>query len=291
MKLVPEHCVGCSMQQVVRNGKAAGASDKEIEEVIKLTMKYIADNIDDITPAHVATFFNRIFKENHPHKDPYIDIKRKHNEEVMQIMPFIEEEMKKSENPVQFALKCAAIGNSIDMGIFEEIDVNELIDEIKNKDLSIDNSDEIERRLRSNKQTILYICDNAGEIAFDTLFIKYASSWGHKIYTCVKGGPILNDATVNDAIQVGLDKYSEIITTGVDELGVIMDHTSDEFKEIFNKADIVISKGHANFETLYGVEREIFFILKTKCKPVADYCGVKVNSIIIERMEKGANVW
>ncbi len=290
MKLVPEYCIGCSMQQVIRNGKAAGASDSEIERVMKLTMKYIADNMDDITPAHVATFFNRIFKENHPQKDPYIDIKKKHNEEVMEIIPAIEKEMDKSNRPVQFSLKCAAIGNSIDMGIFEEIDVNELIEEIKNKELSIDNSDEIERRLKGEKQTILYICDNAGEIGFDTLFIKYASSLGHDVYTCVKGGPILNDATVDDAIQVGLNKYSKIITTGIDELGVVMDHTSDEFKNIFNKADIVISKGHANFETLYGIEREIFFILKTKCTPVANYCGVDVNSIIIKRMEKGAAV-
>ncbi len=284
MKLDLRYCVPCSFRQVVRNGRASGASEEEITEAIKETAKFLIQDLD-ITPAEVATFFNRRFKEKHPIKDPYKEIRFAHNKEVLEVLPLIEKKMNELDNPLQFALKVSAIGNSIDMGIFENIDINELLKEIENKNIAIDHSDDILKRTESKRNRILLIADNSGEIAFDLLFVKYASLRGHDIYVSVKGGPILNDAIIYDAIQVGMDKYANIITTGVDELGVIMKNVSEEFRQIFDTADIVISKGHANFETLYGNEREIFYILKTKCKPVADYCGTEVGDIIIKRIE------
>ena len=283
MKMNLRYCIPCSFKQVVRNGRVSGASENEIEEAIRLTSAYLKKNTN-ITPAEVATFFNRYFKEKHPEKDPYKEIRYRHNEEVMAVLPAIKEKMDRSDNPVRFALKAAAIGNAIDMGIFENVDMKAILDEIENKELAIDHSDIINQRMES-KQNILFIADNSGEIVFDSLFINYAALKGHEVFVAVKGGPILNDAIVADAIQIGLDRYAKIITTGVDELGVIMKNVADNFKDIFYSADIVISKGHANFETLYGNEREIFFILKTKCKPVADYCGVKEGDIIIKRIK------
>jgi uncharacterized protein with ATP-grasp and redox domains len=129
--------------------------------------------------------------------------------------------------------------------------------------------------------------DNAGEIVFDRLLIEELA--GHDVTACVRGGPVINDATLADAEQVGLPDLCRVITTGSDAVGVEWDEASDDLKRAFAAADLVIAKGQANFETLSGRPETIYFILKAKCDCVARELGVRLGDVVIVRNPAAAS--
>ena len=133
----------------------------------------------------------------------------------------------------------------------------------------------------------MYLCDNSGEIAFDTFFVEKLKEHT-EVVASVKSGPVINDATMADAEEVGLTKLCPVIETGSDAVGVDWSGTSDEFKETFRNADIILAKGQGNFETLDENSEEIFFILKIKCPVVAHALDVGEGaSVFLRNRERG----
>jgi len=134
--------------------------------------------------------------------------------------------------------------------------------------------------LKSAKR-VLYLGDNAGEIVFDKVFIKEIKKSGAEVIFAVRSKPVLNDVTMIDAIDVGLDKVAEVIETGSPMIGIVLETCSDEFLKFFNTADIIISKGQGNFETLDETDANIYFILKAKCSVVAQRLNVKFGDVML----------
>ena len=99
----------------------------------------------------------------------------------------------------------------------------------------------------------------------------------------VRSNPIINDALVEDAIICGIHKYARIISSGCDAPGCILSLCSDEFRELYNSAELIISKGQGNYEGLSDEHRPIFFLLKAKCSVVAADIGVPQGSILLKR--------
>jgi uncharacterized protein with ATP-grasp and redox domains len=131
--------------------------------------------------------------------------------------------------------------------------------------------------LAKKAKTILYLTDNAGEIAFDKLLVKELKQLSAKVTVVVKGGPILNDATLDDAKLVGMDKIADaVITTGTDSVGLDIKESSAEFLKHYNSADLIIAKGMGYAETLTEnkLTRPHALLLRTKCGPVAHFFGV-----------------
>ena len=128
--------------------------------------------------------------------------------------------------------------------------------------------------------SILILGDNAGETVFDKLFIENVKTNG-KIYYAAKASPIINDATINDALNVGLDNVSEIISNGTNAPGTLLGSCSQEFIDIYNKADVVIAKGQANFETLNNEKRKIYFLTQIKCSAIAEKYNFCVGDWIV----------
>jgi uncharacterized protein with ATP-grasp and redox domains len=123
---------------------------------------------------------------------------------------------------------------------------------------------------------VLYLADNTGEIVFDRLLIEQLLA-GH-VTVAVRGGPVLNDATLADAQAVGLDQIAEVIDNGSDAPGTILDDCSQAFQDSFKRADIIIAKGQGNFETLREVSANIFFLLKIKCSVVSAQTGLPIGT-------------
>ncbi len=139
--------------------------------------------------------------------------------------------------------------------------------------------EQFEDRLKHAK-TLLIIGDNAGETVFDRVL---AEDFSHLDITyAVRSEPVINDATVEDARASGLDRCAGIISTGCNIPGLILEECSEEFLNIFNNADIVISKGQGNFETLSAQKREMFFLLKAKCPVVSKDLGVDINDYVFK---------
>jgi len=137
------------------------------------------------------------------------------------------------------------------------------------------------RKTVTEAQNILYLSDNAGEIVFDKLLIEQLGP--EKVTLAVKARPVLNDATAEDAGAAGLIDLVEVIDTGDDAPGTILETCSGVFRYFFEAADVVIAKGQGNYESLSDVDKNIFFMLKAKCPVIAEHLGCEVNQMILRR--------
>ncbi|NLD49908.1 MAG: DUF89 family protein, partial [Clostridiaceae bacterium] len=171
------------------------------------------------------------------------------------------------------------VGNIIDSAIYRDIDIEGCVEKEIEKEFSICDLEHLENKLKHAK-SLLIIGDNAGETVFDRVLIEEFLYLD--ITYAVRSEPIINDATVKDACASGLDSCTRLISTGCNAPGLILDECSEEFLNIFNSADIVISKGQGNYESLSDQYKEIFFLLKAKCSVVSDKLGVNVNDYIFK---------
>jgi len=128
-------------------------------------------------------------------------------------------------------------------------------------------------------KSILYLADNAGEIVFDRLLIEQLPR--ERVTVAVRGAPILNDVTWVDATTVGVDTLVKVIDNGSDAPGTVLADCSDAFQKQFAEADLIISKGQGNFETLSDSPENIFFLFKAKCPVVADQVGCPVGTQVL----------
>lgn len=184
------------------------------------------------------------------------------------------------------ALKLAIIGNVVDFAVgYSPEKLENDVRAMMKEELYVDESEELFKGL-SRAERLLYLTDNCGEIYFDLLFLKKLRKEfpGLKIYVAAKEGPIINDATVDDLRKAGFDEVGEIVSTGTRIVGVPFGLVSEEFIEVFEKADVIIAKGQGNFETLSERKDErVFYLLKAKCRPIARELGVHQGALLCIR--------
>lgn len=224
-------------------------------------------------------------------KDPYKLLKEQYNQLAMDHYEELEHIINASKDPIFFAIAASALGNTMDLGGSHDID---LVSDIKNfspNKLTINDVSEFKKSLKNAKQ-ILIIGDNAGEIVFDKLLIVTLKKFYPKmkvIYT-VRDGPIINDATMEDAKSVGLTDVAAVIEAPATP-GIVMALASDEFKQIFySNGGILLTKGQGNFESLYKVEvpnKEVYYLLKAKCTLMEKIFSVKLGDLIFKKKTSG----
>jgi len=215
--------------------------------------------------------------------DTYAEIKKKSNDHILQLYPALKHMIHNSDNPFNTALRLAIAGNIMDYAFSEDFCVESTISSALNTGFAIDHSIELENAL-SKAESVLYIGDNAGEIVFDRLFIERIMH--PSLIYAVRGAAISNDATMEDAKYVGMDKVTDLISNGFDAPSTILSKCSDEFKEVFNKADVIISKGQGNMEGLLPLnDNRIFFLSMAKCEVIADFLKVPMNSCVVFNSE------
>jgi len=237
------------------------------------------------TPAWLGTMRDRIVKKITGNPDPYARKKKLSNQKALEMLPLAEDIVsseQNSEKRFRKACLCAIVGNIMEFDIpGHEFQYDDLVGLIQNaeKELAIDEIDKA-YDLAKKSNNILFLTDNAGEIAFDTLLVRELKKLGAQVTVVVKGGPILNDATMEDAKLVGMDKIADrIISTGTDAVGLQPEECSKEFLEFYKNADLVVAKGMGYAETLTELDLKVphVLLLRTKCSTVANYFGVERN--------------
>ncbi|HID65614.1 MAG TPA: DUF89 domain-containing protein [Aquificaceae bacterium] len=280
MKAYPE-CIPCLINQGLNAVEKLNLhKDKEIE-IAKRSLKFLSQfETFDSSPAYYAYFIQQIVKEIVKSEDPFREMKRTANKKALQLIEkFTEEEKESNEDKLKFALKISAVGNAIDFAIKGELDIEREINNLLKKDFLIFDFEKFKERLKY-ANSIFIIGDNAGEIVFDKILVKTLKNLGKEVIYGVKGKPILNDATMEDARESSLTELCKVIDNGSDKVGTWLEDCSQEFIKVFYNADIVISKGQANFETLNNAERDIFFLLVAKCNPIANETKGKKGELI-----------
>ena len=234
-------------------------------------------------PAYLGTERDRLIKRITDNPDPYAKIKQRSNRKALEFLPLARKLISSESSPeLRFrkACLCSIVGNVMEFDIpghtFKYGDVGRLVQRAED-DLAIDDIAEIFDAVEEARR-ILYLTDNAGEIAFDKLLVGELKKLGSHVIVAVKGGPIINDATMEDAKYVGMDKIvDDVITTGTDAVGLMPEQCSFEFLRVYDSVDLVLAKGMGYVETL--TELDLAFphalLLRTKCQPVANFLDVK----------------
>jgi len=216
--------------------------------------------------------------------DPHKEAKKKHNDLALSLYSKLSAMTSDSENPLFTAVKLAIAGNIIDLGALSEFDLDKTIREVMNKGFAIDDFKTLKHKLHDAK-SMLYIADNAGEIVFDKLLIETMMTISklQQVTFVVKGGPIINDATLKDAHDVSLTNLPNIkfFTVSNEAPGTGPDRDSPEFLEMLKTADLNIAKGHGNYEAL-SEQQNIFFLLMAKCPVVAGDLGVHIGDMVLK---------
>jgi len=243
-------------------------------------------------PAYLGTQRDRLVRRVTDNQDPYAKRKQMSNENALEMLPLAKKIVSnESSRKLRFrkACLCSIVGNVMEFDIpdnpFEFTDVQKLIQRAE-EDLAIDEIAKIFDKARKAKD-ILYLADNAGEIVFDTLFVQELKKLGAHVTVAVKGGPVLNDATMEDAKYVRMHEVADdVITTGADAVGLIPGECSDQFLSVHNSADFVVAKGMAYAETLTEIDLAAphALLLRTKCSPVANFLNASMGKNVARLM-------
>jgi damage-control phosphatase, subfamily I len=256
------------------------------QEEKNIFIKKMVESYHNMNDNFSAPLFSRelhaVLNELTSRNDPYSEIKKASNDKILRLYPGLKQRIRNSENPFNTALSLAVAGNIMDYAISSDFDVETTVERALKNGFSIDHSSELRKAL-SEAHTVLYLGDNAGEIVFDKLFIELIMH--PNLFFAVRGAPVSNDATMADAKYVGMDIVADLISNGYDAPSTIISKCSPEFIEIFNKTDVIISKGQGNLEGLLPMnDKRIFFLAMAKCEVVADFLRVPKNSSVVANM-------
>jgi hypothetical protein len=266
-------CIPCFVKQALTAIRLSTPDLALQQKILDEVLRSIQGLSLDATPALLSHAVYAVVREMTGVADPFERAKHETNQRALALLPELRRRIAASPDPLYAAVKIALFGNVVDLGIGHAFDIERDLRGALAAELAVDDYPAFRAALE-NSRRILYLCDNSGEIAFDRLLIEDLRS-RCEVTASVKSGPIINDATLRDAEEVGLTSLVRVITTGSDYIGIAWDHCSAEFAEAFRAADLILAKGQGNFETLDCAPAEIFFLLKVKCPEVAREIGVR----------------
>ncbi len=269
---VSRECISCLARQAVEIAEEATSNVAMQEEIIKKSLKELGELDFNETAPEIAFRMHQHAKSITGNNDPYARLKIQYNEIAKEIYDRINEEkwLEKAENPFDMACRLAIAGNIIDFSVglkLEHLDILKSVEDSVKHDIFGTGSTALKEAVEKSKK-IMYIADNSGEIIFDKFLLQCLPL--NKVTYVVKGGPIVNDATMEDAISTGVVDLVKVIDNGHCAQGTLLKDCSSAFISEFNEADLIISKGQANFETLSDIkDKKIFYLLRAKCSSVA----------------------
>ncbi|WP_044418173.1 damage-control phosphatase ARMT1 family protein [Halarcobacter anaerophilus] len=282
---ITDDCVKCIVGQIEKATKTLKL-DKDLAKSIMFEVNKRAENFSfKETPPFVAKDVYEYLAQRTNLKDPLKKMKQESIKKATGYLPFIQKKIDKSEDKLFTAIKAAVAGNVIDFATIKEFCLDEEINSIFQTDFAINDYKVFKNELEKTDSLII-LSDNAGENIFDKILVKTLKKLYPKleIYYATRGKAIINDVTLEEAIQSGIDKYCKVISTGVDTPGLEKKQASKEFLELFEKTPLILSKGMGNFECLEGFnDKRIFFLFKVKCAVVAKTVSRSLGEIVLKR--------
>lgn len=274
-------CIFCLFKSYENYINKLDLTDDEKLIIINEYVRNLGEMDFSLNTPVITQLMNNKMKKYYKGQDPYDEIKKQSNELVISMLPDLKQKVTESGDPFNTALKLAIAGNIIDYGAFTTFNVSDTIERVLKSDFAINHSDNLKKYIASS-ETILYLGDNAGEIVLDKLFLETIDH--PNVYFAVRGGPAINDVTVEDAEIVGINNVAKVISNGNDAPSTVLESSSEEFVELFDRADLVISKGQGNFEGLIDNDKKnMFFLLMVKCDYIAEKLGVKKYDFVVKQ--------
>lgn len=272
-------CIPCFQKQAERLIIKHELSEKSANEVKVKLNTFINKKNGYVTSPEVGRYLNELVKAASGTNDLYAREKREYNDMVLNMYDDLKLKVQSSDYPEYPALRYALAGNIIDFGPPSEFDAAAAFSNAIQKIPSINHANKLISDIKL-AETVLYLGDNAGEIVADKLFIETLHH--PNLFFAVRGGFVMNDVTMEDAYYVGMDKTAKLLSNGYDAPSTILSECSQEFMQVYEKADVVISKGQGNLEGLIDEKgKKIYFLLMVKCDVMASRVGVNVGDVVV----------
>jgi len=280
-------CLPCLLRGAIDAVRRVTPDEAVREKVLRGVIDAAARADFRRPPSLMAQTVHRLIREAAGSRDPYREAKDRTNRLALELLPDLRRRVEASGDPFEMAARLAAAGNIIDLAAksgLEEADVRTALDESMGQALDPGAVAAL-RQAAVAARRILYIGDNAGEIVLDRLLVEQLGP--DKVVFAVRGGPVMNDATVEDARASGMAGLVEVIDSGSDAPGTILEDCSEEFRRRFAEVDLVLAKGQGNYETLSGRTGRsgVFFLLRVKCPVIARDTGCPVGSLVLAKEE------
>ena len=276
-------CIPCFTRQALDAVKMVTEENDLRLRIMRRVLETASRFPDDTPPPAMGAKIHRIIREETGATDPYLEIKRRANRFALDRMDYFRRQVEESDQPFETALRLAIAGNIMDWGAKPHADVSEAgvqqtLEECLTEPLHGGEPEKLLENIRSAAD-VLYLADNAGEIVLDRLFIDTMPS--ADVTVAVKAFPAINDALMADAEEAGITSVAEVIETGTDTPGTLLEQCAPDFQDRFRSADLVISKGQGNYESLSARPENIAFLLKAKCPVVAEDIGCEMGDMIL----------
>lgn len=279
-------CLVCFLRQTLATARHSTADPQVHWQLVTEVGAMLAGFDPELSPPENAVRYYRLIAARTEVADPYADEKQESNAYALGLEPRTRELIAGEADPLLAAIRFAINANVLDYGSQYLLDREAALASCR-QPLIIDHSPALLAQL-AGRPTILYLADNCGEIVFDKLVIEALLARGCRVTLAVRHSAIINDATLEDARTCGLDRLCPVITNGADIPGTSLANCSEPFRQLFARADCIISKGMGNFECLSEVVAPIFFLFTVKCTTVRDYladrfpdAGVAIGSPVL----------
>ena len=277
-------CLQCSLSNFFSLAEQFNIQEERVREFLT----FISSLNYDVTPVEILKASHEKIKEFINNNDPFFEKKQLYNQKMLEQYSCFRQEIKNSADPLKKAVTLSIGGNIIDFLPKDNQNIDGKITNLLQRKLAVDNVDQLLEDLQ-NAASILYLTDNTGEIVLDKLLIETLIEHNiidkDKITVATRGLPIINDATLEDAEAIGLTQMVNVISNGDNAPGTILETSSKEFQDYFNKADVVIAKGMGNFETLDEIEnKKIYFLFVAKCEYSAVKLGVAIDDFLCKKI-------
>lgn len=223
---------------------------------------------DDSAP-YMIYLFNLAYEKFFGENDSYAEVKKQYNTLVLSMEDEIEKKIIESDEPLKTAFIYAQIGNYIDFGAMNHVEQDVFIKMLEQKSQAGVDEETYQLFLDKCKcaKRFLLLCDNCGEIVLDKLFVRQLKKTfpNLQIHVMVRGAEALNDATMEDAIFCKMNEEATVISNGNGVAGTVRALLSDEARTVFDDADVVLSKGQGNYESMADCQRDAFYSFLCKC--------------------------
>ena len=279
-------CVPCFQRQVVDALRMSQVDDSAMRAILEKAIQALLSIQWDVCPPLMAQTVHSLVRRELGGIDPYWQVKKESNTKAQVLYTTLQSLVSSSPDPLSAAIRIAIAGNIMDYGPSDSFDFEGTVNECLTQDIALGSTESLKNAL-SGASSLLYLADNAGEIVCDKLLLESIGAEYDltSIVLAVKGGPILNDATREDAEQAGMLSLPSVSLAYINngESGTGYRRESPEFREYMNSFDVIIAKGQGNYEILSPYP-DIFFLLKAKCSLLAAHAGVPKGSLICSKI-------
>ncbi len=272
-------CYPCVLRQTIEAARISGASEAVTRDLVLKTLDLLRQLPEGLTPPQIGTKVHAMVREETGNEDPYQAVKHQATEKALSILPQLRALVSEAKDPFAAAVRLSIAGNIIDYGPNPSYELWEVVQESLRVDLAINDLESLRERLHTS-ENILFLGDNAGETVFDRVLIETLKK---PVVYALRGGPIINDATLADAEAAGIDTVARLISNGSRIPGTVLSACRPAFQKRFREAEVILAKGQGNYETLSEVRAPIWFLLKVKCPVIGQNLGVASGSFVVKR--------